>query len=264
MDIDIMTLFATVAGFAAGAVAVTQALKAWLQELIGKELKSWLKWLLSFVAAIALSMVGWGFHIGCFAGMEWYIVLCTGVLTALASEGLYDSILVQWIIDLFTSNSRKTSKASLEGSPVELVNTAIAEIEEEQEMNSSKQKPTFEETFRKMLYSGNINPDTLKTLMAKYKVEPCLKPKYAAISGEYTDLTSEIGYWIIRMRCLGNVANIEEFNSNADGTKDVERYISVRINNFEDWINLETCIEKIAWNYISPTTKDAAVSENHK
>ncbi len=246
MDINIMTLFATVAGFAAGAVAVTQALKAWLQELIGKDLKSWVKWVLSFITAIGLSMAGWGLKIGCFAGMQWYIALCTGVFTALASEGLYDSVLVQWIIDLI-GNSRKSSKVNLDTAAVGLKDLG----------SNNTDKPTFEDVFRKMLYSNKINPNSLKTLMRKYDVIPYLKPKYAKITGDGTTLESDIRYWRIYMRCLDNVANVEEIKTICDDTSSIDRYVPVRINTMEDWINLETCLEKIAWGDISPTTPDS-------
>lgn len=242
MDIDIMELFATVAGFAAGAVAVTQAVKAWLQQITHKELKSWVKWTISFIVAIGLSMAGWGFKIGCFDGMAWYIAIGTGILTALASEGLYDSTLVQWIISLFGGVKIPKTTQSLG-----IADTAAIQT------SDSTTKPTFEEVFRTMLMGGDLNPTSMKSLMSRYGLVAYMRPKYATITGSGTNLVSTIRFWKIRMRCLENVANIEEVKTNSDGTQQTVRYIAVRIDTFEDWCNLETCVEKIAWNGITPT-----------
>lgn len=244
MNIDIMELFATVAGFAAGAVAVTQAVKAWLQQITHKELKSWVKWTISFIVAIGLSMAGWGFHIGCFDGMAWYIALGTGILTALASEGLYDSTLVQWIISLF--GGVKTPKTT---QSLGIANTTAIPT------SDSTTKPTFEEVFRAMLMGGDLNPTSMKSLMSRYGLVAYMRHKYATITGSGTNLVSTIRFWKIRMRCLENVANIEEVKTNSDGTQQTVRYIAVRIDTLEDWVNLETCVEKVAWADVSPTTK---------
>lgn len=254
MDIDITTLFATVAGFAAGAVAVTQAVKAWLQNITHNELKSWVKWTISFIVGIGLSMGGWGFHIGCFADMTWYIALGTGILTALASEGLYDSTLVQWILSLFGYSAFKRKPvegtslgiAATAGSMAEAAGTATAG-------GNSSGKPTFEDVFRAMLMGGDLNPTSMKSLMSRYGLVAYMRPKYAVITGSGTNLVSTIRFWKIRMRCLTNVANIEEVKTNSDGTQQTVRYIAVRIDTFEDWCNLETCVEKIAWGNLSPT-----------
>lgn len=240
-----MELFATVAGFAAGAVAVTQAVKAWLQQITHKELKSWVKWTISFIVAIGLSMAGWGFHIGCFANMTWYIALGTGILTALASEGLYDSTLVQWIINLLGGvRFRRSPNQSLGIANTSAVNAG-----------GNTTKPTFEDVFRGMLMSGDLNPTSMKALMSRYGMVPYMKPKYATITGSGTNLVSTIRFWKIRMRCLDNVANIEEVKTNSDGKQQTVRYIAVRIDTLEDWVNLETCVEKVAWADVSPTTK---------
>jgi len=243
-----MELFATVAGFAAGAVAVTQAVKAWLQQITHKELKSWVKWTISFIVAIGLSMAGWGFHIGCFDGMAWYIALGTGILTALASEGLYDSTLVQWIINLLGGVRFRRSPSQSLG----IANTTAIPT------SDSTTKPTFEEVFRVMLMGGDLNPTSMKSLMSRYGLVAYMRPRYAVITGSGTNLVSTIRFWKIRMRCIDKVANIEEVKTNPDGTQQTVRYIAVRIDTFEDWCNLETCIEKIAWGKISPTTKDSA------
>ena len=254
MDINIIELFTTVAGFAAGAVAVTQAIKAWLQKVTKKELKSWMKWTISFVVAIALSMAGWGFHIGCFDGIAWYIALGTGILTALASEGLYDSTLVQWIISLFGGVKIPKTTQSLGIASTNAV-TASSDCESAINAGGSTTKPTFEEVFRTMLMGGDLNPTSMKALMSRYGMVPYMKPKYATITGSGTDLVSTIRFWKIRMRCLDNVANIEEVKTNSDGTQQTVRYIAVRIDTLEDWVNLETCVEKVAWADVSPTTK---------
>lgn len=260
MDIDITTLFATVAGFAAGAVAVTQALKAWLQNITHKELKSWFNWTLSFIVGIGLSMGGWGFHIGCFADMTWWMALGTGVLTALASEGLYDSTLVQWILSLFGFSifKRKPKDEAALG----IAATAGMATGTATAGGNSTGKPTFEEVFRAMLMAGDINPTSMKSLMARYGMVPYMKPKYAVITGSGSNLVSTIRFWKIRMRCLTNTANIEEVKTNSDGTQQTVRYIAVRIDTLEDWCNLETCIEKIAWGNLSPTTKSAKECES--
>lgn len=57
--------------------------------------------LLSWGTGILLTMFGWWFSLGFLAGLEWYYALLYGFGASLASNGVADTKIIQWIFSLF-------------------------------------------------------------------------------------------------------------------------------------------------------------------
>jgi len=92
-DIDINTVFASLAGVAAGSVFISALLIKWF-----KATKSWVKQLISWVAPVAIFVAGNLLNIGFMAEFTWLMTFVYGLGAGLVSNGLFDIELVQAIL----------------------------------------------------------------------------------------------------------------------------------------------------------------------
>lgn len=95
---DYAAYFGTFAGIVSVASIVTEAIK----KLFKVEPTEWVQRILSWIIGIALGMFAWIFALGMFDGMEWWQALLWGFGAGLASNGLFDTGLIEWIFSLFT------------------------------------------------------------------------------------------------------------------------------------------------------------------
>lgn len=56
----------------------------------------------TWVIGIGLGMFAWGFHLGMFEGLDWWQALLWGFGVGLASNGFWDTGLIEWLFGLFT------------------------------------------------------------------------------------------------------------------------------------------------------------------
>ncbi len=92
-DIDINLVFASLAGVAAGSVIISALLIKWL-----KITKSWLRQVVSWVAPVALFVVGNLLNIGFMAEFTWIMTFVYGLGAGLVSNGIFDIALIQAIL----------------------------------------------------------------------------------------------------------------------------------------------------------------------
>lgn len=105
--IDFGSMFTTIAAFVAATIAITQVIKTWVSNMFKpNDIPSWLSWVISFVVGIVFSMLGWFLKLGCFATLSWYVALGVGCLTAFSSQGVFDSPVIQMIIQWFTKTKK--------------------------------------------------------------------------------------------------------------------------------------------------------------
>lgn len=91
--IDINTVFASLAGVAAGSVFISALLIKWL-----KVEKGWVKQLVSWIAPVALFVVGNLLNIGFMAEFTWLMTVVYGLGAGLVSNGIFDIELVKAIL----------------------------------------------------------------------------------------------------------------------------------------------------------------------
>jgi hypothetical protein len=92
-DIDINTVFASLAGVAAGSVFISALLIKWF-----KTEKGWVKQLVSWIAPIVIFAVGNLLNIGFMAEFSWLMTIVYGLGAGLVSNGLFDIALVQALL----------------------------------------------------------------------------------------------------------------------------------------------------------------------
>lgn len=95
---DYSNYFATFAGV----VAVTSLITEFIKSLFKTELNSWVQRIISWILGIGLGMFAWGFGLGMFEGLDWWQALLWGFGAGLASNGLFDTGLIEWLFNLFT------------------------------------------------------------------------------------------------------------------------------------------------------------------
>lgn len=101
---DYEAAFATFASVAALTGVITEVIK----KLFKEDIPNWAKILISWVTGIILGFFAWGFDLGMFAGLEWWQTLLWGLGAGLASNGIWDSGLIEWLFRLFTSKKKTT------------------------------------------------------------------------------------------------------------------------------------------------------------
>lgn len=89
-DIDINTVFASLAGVATGSVLISALFIKWV-----KVTKSWVRQLVSWIAPVALFVAGNLLNIGFMAEFTWIMTFVYGLGAALVSNGIFDIELVQ-------------------------------------------------------------------------------------------------------------------------------------------------------------------------
>ena len=96
--VDYAANFATFAGV----VGVTAVVTEFIKKLFKVEPSEWVQRIISWVIGIGLGMFAWGFNFGMFEGLDWWQALLWGFGAGLASNGVFDSGLIEWLFGLFT------------------------------------------------------------------------------------------------------------------------------------------------------------------
>jgi hypothetical protein len=96
--VDYAANFATFAGV----VGVTTVVTEFIKKLFKTEPSEWVQRIISWVIGIGLGMFAWGFHLGMFEGLDWWQALLWGFGVGLASNGFWDTGLIEWLFGLFT------------------------------------------------------------------------------------------------------------------------------------------------------------------
>lgn len=86
----------------AGVVGVTAVVTEFIKKLFKVEPSEWVQRIISWVIGIGLGMFAWGFNLGMFEGLDWWQALLWGFGAGLASNGVFDSGLIEWLFGLFT------------------------------------------------------------------------------------------------------------------------------------------------------------------
>lgn len=86
----------------AGVVGVTAVVTEFIKKLFKVEPSEWIQRIISWVIGIGLGMFAWGFNLGMFEGLDWWQALLWGFGAGLASNGVFDSGLIEWLFGLFT------------------------------------------------------------------------------------------------------------------------------------------------------------------
>ena len=92
-DIDLNTVFASLAGVAAGSVFISALLIKWL-----KVTKSWLRQLVSWIAPVVIFVVGNLFNFGFMSEFTWVMTIVYGLGAGLISNGIFDIAIVQALL----------------------------------------------------------------------------------------------------------------------------------------------------------------------
>lgn len=92
-DVDLNTVFASLAGVAAGSVFISALLIKWL-----KVTKAWVKQLVSWIAPLVIFVVGNLLNFGFMAEFTWLMTVVYGLGAGLVSNGIFDIALVQAIL----------------------------------------------------------------------------------------------------------------------------------------------------------------------
>lgn len=89
-------IFLTFPALTAAVVFIIEAIKKFAPSMSGlvTQIVSWL-------IGIVICFFGWFFGLGFLDGLPWFIVLAYGIGISLASNGIADTGLIQWIISLF-------------------------------------------------------------------------------------------------------------------------------------------------------------------
>ena len=91
--IDINTVFASIAGVAAGSVFISALLIKWF-----KVEKGWVKQIVSWVAPVVLFVAGNLLNIGFMAEFTWLMTVIYGLGAGLVSNGIFDIELVKKLL----------------------------------------------------------------------------------------------------------------------------------------------------------------------
>lgn len=94
-------VFASLAAIVAAVPVVTEMTKGFFPKMAPLAVQ-----ILSWVVGVALCMFGWWQELGFLAGQQWYIALLYGLGSGLASNGIADTGLIDWLIGLFKSKSK--------------------------------------------------------------------------------------------------------------------------------------------------------------
>lgn len=96
---DFGTFTATFAGFAAGAVVLTELVKK-LIGVIFKSTPSWVSIVISWVLPIAASLLFNSLNVGIFEGLTLSNTIIIGFGAALCSNGIFDCVSITGLLDL--------------------------------------------------------------------------------------------------------------------------------------------------------------------
>lgn len=94
---DYAAYFATFAGVVSVASVITELIKK-----LFKEPSEWTSRIISWLVGILLGLFAWLFHLGMFESLDWWQSLLWGFGAGLASNGLFDTGLIEWLFSLFT------------------------------------------------------------------------------------------------------------------------------------------------------------------
>lgn len=96
-------IFLTFSALTTGVVFIIEAIKK-----VAPSMSGFVTQIVSWLTGIVICFFGWFFGLGFLNGLPWYIVLAYGIGISLASNGIADTGLIQWLISLFTR--KKTCK----------------------------------------------------------------------------------------------------------------------------------------------------------
>lgn len=102
-DSDYVSAFTTFSGL----VSVVPFIVEWVKKKF-RFLNSKMIQLISWGIGIGLTLFGWCFDLGFLNTLEWWQMLMSGLGVSLASNGLFDTGFIEWVIRLF---NRKKSEA---------------------------------------------------------------------------------------------------------------------------------------------------------
>jgi len=88
--------FASISALAGLVIIIT----AFVNKIL-KAPKPFVKQLVSWLIAIALSLLGWWLKLGLFIGIEWYIAIIYGFACGLVANGIFDITIVKGFLSLF-------------------------------------------------------------------------------------------------------------------------------------------------------------------
>lgn len=96
---DFGTFTATFAGFAAGAVVLTELVKKLLGAIF-KTIPSWVSLIISWVLPIAASLLFHSLNVGIFEGLTLANTIIIGFGAALCSNGIFDCVSITGLLNL--------------------------------------------------------------------------------------------------------------------------------------------------------------------
>lgn len=99
---DYEVAFATFAALVAAIPFVVQAIKKLIPSIESSSLATQI---VSWVTGLAVTMIGWAFHLGFLNDLEWWMALLYGLGASLAANGIFDTGFIEWFIGLFKKKS---------------------------------------------------------------------------------------------------------------------------------------------------------------
>ncbi len=101
-EIDYSSYFVSLSALVVAVPFVVEAIKKLIPPLGAGGLVSQIT---SWVVGILIVMFGWWMELGFLAGIDWYIALAYGIGVSLASNGIFDTCFIEWIVGLFKKKS---------------------------------------------------------------------------------------------------------------------------------------------------------------
>ena len=104
--IDFQASFATLTAF----IVVIPIVVEFIKKIIPEDFPSLLIQIVSWVTGIGLAMTAWVLNLGFFAELsQWYEALAVGIGSSLVANGVFDTGLITWALNLAGIKTRKKS-----------------------------------------------------------------------------------------------------------------------------------------------------------
>ena len=104
--IDFQASFATLTAF----IVVIPVVVEFIKKIIPKNSPSLIIQIVSWVTGIALAMLAWVLNLGFFAELsQWYEALAVGVGASLVANGVFDTGLITWALNMIGIKTAKKS-----------------------------------------------------------------------------------------------------------------------------------------------------------
>lgn len=92
--------FATFAALVALVPIVVEAFKRWFPKMNS----TWTQ-IVSWIIGVIIVYFGWFFNLGCLMDLNWWQTLLYGIGVSLAANGIADTGIIEWIVNLFCSKA---------------------------------------------------------------------------------------------------------------------------------------------------------------